>query len=139
MTWCLGDALLLTLSIPIVAASANANHTPNGGQEPKIRTTVSLVLVDALVADKKTGTPIEDLAQGDFLLRDNGKPVELTRFNRGKDHTLRPVRVWFVLLCNEELHLPMGVRRGTEMIGTQNWGASFLAGKTPELLPALAH
>jgi hypothetical protein len=131
--------LLNAISLIIVFASANANPTPNGGQEPKIRTTVSLVLVDAVVADKKTGTPIDDLAQGDLLLRDNGKPVELTRFNRGKDHTLRPVQVWFVLLCNEELHFPMGVRRGTEIIGTQNWGASFLAGKTAELIPAFAH
>jgi hypothetical protein len=136
---CAAASLLKAISLLLVSASANANHTPNPGQAPKIRSTVSLVLVDALVADKKTGTPIEDLAQGDFQLRDNGKPVELTRFNRGKDHTLRQVQVWFVLLCNEELHFPMGVRRGTEIIATQNWGASFLAGKTAELLPALAH
>src|SRR5882672_7438980 len=84
---CAAAGLLNAISLLVVLASANANHTPNAGQEPKIRTTVSLVLVDAVVADKKTGIPIDDLAQGDFLLRDNGKPVELTQFNRGKDHT----------------------------------------------------
>jgi hypothetical protein len=136
---CAAAGLLNAISLLVVLASANANQTPNADQEAKIRTTVSLVLVDAVVADKKTGIPIDHLALGDFLLRDNGKPVKLTRFNRGKDHTLRPVQVWFVLLCNEELHFRMGVRRGTEIIGTQNWGASFLAGKTAELLPALAH
>jgi len=131
--------LACTSCLVIAPACGNPNAAANGGQEPKIRTTVSLVLVDALVKDKKSGAAIDDLTQEDFLLRDDGKPIELARFNRGKDHTLRPVQVWFVLLCNEELHFPMGVQRRTEIKGTEHWGVNFLAGKMGELLPALAH
>lgn len=133
--------LLLFCASYLVSVPAWGNdkvQTPSG-QTHAIQTTTALVLVDALAQDKKTGAPIADLQQGDFLLRDNGKPVEIATFNRGMDQKLRPVQLWFVLLCNEELRFHPATRRGwgTEM--AEQWGVSFLAGKMDELLPALAH
>jgi len=114
-------------------------------QAPVIRLTTDLVLVDVLAKDKKTGEAIADLNQDDFLLRDNGKPVSLTRFNRGKDHNLRPVQLWFVMACNEERHYSTGGGGGgrwaprPQVDSTEKSGSSFLAGKAAELRPALEH
>ncbi len=109
-------------------------------QGPTIRTTTSLVVVDVLAEDKRTGEPIKSLEQEDFLLRDDGKPVPITTFNSGKNQNLRPIQLWFVLACNEERHYPINSERRTQYEATETLGASFLAGKTAELLsPALKH
>jgi hypothetical protein len=111
----------------------------SGAQTRSIKTTTSLVLVDAMAEDKKSGAPVGDLRQDDFQLRDNGKPVSISSFNRGKDQKLRPIQLWFVLLCNEELHTQMGGRRRGQVESTEQWGVSFLAARTAELRPALEH
>jgi hypothetical protein len=88
------------------------------------------------VPPERTGSAREtliNLTQEDFLLRDDGKPIELTRFNRGKDQTLRPVQLWLVLLCNEELHFPMGVQRRTEIEGTGFGMISKTAGTSRQI------
>jgi hypothetical protein len=121
-----------------VSAKQEAAVT-SGAQTRGIKTTTSLVLVDAMAEDKKSGAPVGDLQQDDFQLRDNGKPVSISSFNRGKDQKLRPIQLWFVLLCNEELHTQMGGRRRGQVESTEQWGVSFLAGKTAELNPALEH
>ena len=54
-----------------------------------IETTTSLVLVDALLEDKKSGVPIDDLKQEDFLLRDKGKPCA-QKFSSGKRSNTAP-------------------------------------------------
>jgi hypothetical protein len=130
--------IVVSAGIARVAATQDAVAT-NGAQTRSIKTTTSLVLVDAMAEDKKSGAPVEDLQQDDFQLRDNGKAVSISSFNRGKDHKLRPIQLWFVLLCNEELHTQMGGRRRGQVESTEQWGVSFLAGKTTELRPALEH
>ncbi|HEY1423340.1 MAG TPA: hypothetical protein VGF20_07805, partial [Candidatus Acidoferrum sp.] len=125
-------ALLVALAITYAQPSL-------GAQEPKIRSKVSRVLVDALATDQRTGEPLDDLTQDDFVLRDDGKPISLANFNRGKDQTLRPVQVWFVLHCNEDLRYHLTGRRRSSMEITERWGVSVLSGKMAELLPALAH
>lgn len=117
--------------------AAGQQQASTQGKAKAIETTTSLVLVDTLAEDKKSGIPIEDLRQEDFLVRDNGKPVAISSFHRGKDQTLRPIQLWFVLMCNEESHAQAGVRRPTANEMTQEWGVSFLAGKTEALRPAL--
>jgi hypothetical protein len=123
----------------IAPVSGNQEAATNGEQTRSIKTTTSLVLVDAMAEDKKSGAPVDDLQQDDFQLRDNGKVVPISSFNRGKDQNLRPVQLWFVLLCNEELHTQMGGRRRGQVESTEQWGVSFLAGKAAELRPALEH
>jgi hypothetical protein len=131
-------AIVGSASIARVSAKQDAAVT-SGAQTRGIKTTTSLVLVDAMAEDKKSGAPVGDLQQGDFQLRDNGKSVSISSFNRGKDQKLRPIQLWFVLLCNEELHSQMGGRRRGQVESTEQWGVSFLAGKTTELRPALEH
>ena len=65
------------------AVSGREVKTNVSAQEPVIRTTTSLVPVDVLVEGKKTGQPIVELQQRDFLLRDNGRAVAPATFNRG--------------------------------------------------------
>jgi len=89
----------------------------------------SLVLVDVLIEDKKTSEPISDLQLDDFLLRDNGRPVSLSAFDRGKDQKLRPIQIWFALMCNAFYH--------DVLLGTKWQGAALLAGKMTLLKPAL--
>jgi len=108
-------------------------------QAPAIRTTTSLVLVDVLAEDKKTGEPIRDLEKDDFRVRDDGKPADITAFNRGKDNNLRPMQLWFVLVCNEELHYTVAARRRGRVENVENLGSNFLAGKSTELRSALDH
>jgi len=138
--------LLATVFIAIVSGARTARvfatqeaAVTSGAQTRSIKTTISLVLVDAMAEDKKSGAPVEDLEQDDFQLRDNGKPVSISSFNRGKDQKLRPIQLWFVLLCNEELHTQMGGRRRGQVESTEEWGVTFLAGKATELRPALEH
>lgn len=128
-----GSASWLTM------APAYGQQAPPNQQSPGIKTTISLVLVDALAQEKKSGAPIPDLQQDDFLLRDNGKTVAITSFNRGKDQKLRPIQLWFVLMCNEQVHSQMGGRRRAQVESTEQWGVSFMAGRTGDLRPALEH
>ena len=126
-------ALAGCLSCAAITAAAGS------GQTPTIRTTTSLVLVDALVQDRRTGVPIEELQRDDFVLRQDGRVVEISSFNRGKDLKLRPVQLWFVVMCNEVRQYPADSRRQTQSERTEQWGTSFLAGRTQDLRPALEH
>jgi hypothetical protein len=135
-----------------VATFAGLPLQAPGEQVAPIRATTFLVLVDLLAEDKKTGEPIKDLKQDDFFLRDNGNPASILAFNRGIDHNLRPVQLWFVLACNEERRYVgggqapgAGGRRG-QIAGsgkpidmTEKYGASFLVGKAAELRLAFEH
>lgn len=106
-------------------------------QPPVILSETSLVLVDVIAQNRKTGEPIKTLEQDDFLVRDNGKPVSVVSFNRGADQKLRPVLLWFVLVCNEEVHYEVRAGRRTRGESTDKWGSSFLAGKTDDLRAVL--
>jgi hypothetical protein len=126
----------------LALASLSAPQQPAAKTSPPrpIETTTSLVLVDTLVQDKKNLLPVDDLLQDDFVLTDNGKHVDVSTFARGKDQKLRPVQLWFVLTCNQELHFQVrGGRRNSQYDNTEHWGVSFLAGKTTLLSPALVH
>ena len=147
------SCFFLVLSASCVLSAASYRSRPSqasGNQVSPIRATTSLVLVDLLAEDRKTGEPIKGLQQDDFLLRDNGNPVSILTFNRGMDYNLRPVQLWFVLACNEERRYlgggqaqGAGGRRGQvagsakQIDMTEKYGASFLVGKAAELLPAL--
>jgi hypothetical protein len=111
-----------------------------------IHSTTSLVLVDILAQNKKTGVPIRDFQKDDFLVRDDGKPAQITVFNRAADQNLRPMELWFVLICNEERHYEAAAGRGSRGRGAgssgpnsfvEDWGSSFLAGKAADLRPVL--
>lgn len=73
-------ALALTGS-PVPGGASPAQERSPSLQQPPIRVEVSVVLhlVQVYVMDKK-GHPVMDLAQSDFTVTDNGRPVDITEF-----------------------------------------------------------
>lgn len=65
----------------------------------KIRTRV--VFMDALVKDKKTGTPISDLKPENFELFDDGKPRTISYFTR-EGQARKPLALILILDCRED-------------------------------------
>jgi hypothetical protein len=85
-----GIAGLLVLTTIVVAASAQA---------PTIRVQSSLVLVDVISQDLKSGLPIRDFKKEDFRIFDNRHEVPIATFDAGAD--TRPIALWLVVICNE--------------------------------------
>jgi len=65
---------LLTALPSIVTAQAKPSPSPSPGATPSFPTQVELVVVDAVVKDKK-GTPVTDLKQADFTVLEDGQVV----------------------------------------------------------------
>jgi hypothetical protein len=81
---------LLYLTTIVVAAFAQA---------PTIRVQSSLVLVDVISQDLKSGLPIRDFKKEDFRIFDNRHEVRIATFDAGAD--MRPIALWLVVICNE--------------------------------------
>ncbi len=67
---------LLALVPGLVASAAQADR---GGQAPSFPARAELVLADAVVLDAK-GDPVEGLGKDDFVLREDGAPQTIVRF-----------------------------------------------------------
>jgi hypothetical protein len=95
-------------------------------QATTIRVQSSLVVVDVISQDPKTGMPVRDFRKEDFRLFDNQHEVRIATFDAGARYDTRPITVWFVVMCNET--------------GLPKFGASgeFL-GKESLFRPALDH
>ena len=75
---------------------------PSPPQEaPTFRASTSLVLVDVLALNPKTGLPLTTLKREDFRISDNGHEVPLATFDSGATLSTRPLALWFVVICNE--------------------------------------
>jgi hypothetical protein len=70
-------------------------------QTPAFRVQSSLVLVDIISQDPKSGLPIRDFKKEDFRLFDNGQEVRISTFDAGARYDTRPITVWLVVICNE--------------------------------------
>src|SRR5437667_11026313 len=95
-------------------------------QAPTIRVQSSLVLVDVITQDRKSGLPVRDFKKGDFRLFDNRHEVRVATFDAGARYDTRSITLWLVVICNES--------------GLRKFGASaeFL-GQESLLRPALNH
>ncbi len=71
---------------PPAAAGAGRPGPQEIGQPLQYERKVILKLLQVSVLDKK-GQPVRDLTKEDFIVYDNGRPVEITDFER---HSLRP-------------------------------------------------
>jgi hypothetical protein len=69
---------------------------------------ISLVLVDVIVQNSKTGLPVNTLHHEDFRLLDNGHEVPVATFDSGAHYGTRPIALWFVVICNEKNNGPNG-------------------------------
>lgn len=98
---------------------------PAPAEGATIRTTSSLVLVDVITADGKSGLPLHDVRKEDFRVLDDGHEVEVKTFDSGMNFSTRPIALWFVVQCFQK-----------------NWddfGSGFIREKTKLLKPALTH
>jgi hypothetical protein len=99
---------------------------PTSAQVPIIRVQSSLVLIDVISQDPKSGLPVRDFKKEDFRVFDDGHEVSIATFAAGARYDTRPVTVWLVVICNE------GRRREFEASGG-------FAGKESLFRPALDH
>jgi hypothetical protein len=93
---------------------------------PTFQVQSSLVLVDVMTPDRKTGLPIRDFKREDFRLFDNRHEVPVTTFDAGARYDTRAITLWLVVICNEG--------------GLPRFGASAeFRGQESLLRPALEH
>ena len=104
---------------------ASQQH-PAPVQVPTIRVQSSLVLVDVISKDRKSGLPVRDFTKEDFRLFDNRREVRIATFDAAAQYDTRPITLWLVVICNED--------------GLPKFGASseFL-GEESLFRPALSH
>jgi VWFA-related protein len=72
-------------------------------QQPEdiIRVQTRVVFLDALVKDKRTGTPISDLKLENFQVYDDGKPRSISYFTR-EGQARKPLALVIILDCRED-------------------------------------
>ena len=113
-------ALIVVLSAFAFAESQTSDH-----QVPTFHASSSLVLLDVLTLNGKTGLPANDLRREDFLVTDNNVPVTLVSFDSGAHYDTRPVALWLVAQCN--------------MKDWSDVGSGLFLGKTALFRTALDH
>lgn len=104
---------------------ASKEVTPPFEGTPVFHASTSLVLVDVLTQDSKTGLPLNELKKDDFRLLDNGNQVSILTFDSGAHFGTRPIVLWFAMICNQK-----------------HWdeeGSGFMKNKAVLLRPALDH
>jgi hypothetical protein len=83
------------------SAPLASQQPPAPEQAPSIRVQSSLVLVDVITQDNKTGLPIRDFKKEDFRLFDNRHEVRIATFDAGARYDTRAITLWLVMICNE--------------------------------------
>jgi len=76
-------------------------HSQPPSQAPTFHAQTQLVLVDVLARDLKTGLPVRNLQRDDFRVFDNKREVPLATFDSGTHASIRPLTLWFIVICNE--------------------------------------
>jgi hypothetical protein len=104
-------------------------------QTPVIRSTSSLVLLDVLSTDTKSGLPVKTLTANDFEVLDNGHPVPIATFDSGANFNTSPIALWFVVICNEGSEIP-GLLKSEQETRLRS---TLFAGKEKLFRPALDH
>ncbi len=84
----------------------------------------SLVRINVIALDDKTGAILPNLAKEDFQLFDNGREMPIVNFGSGVHYGVTPIALWLVIECNN--------------FGPPDFTSAFMRGKTQYLKPALA-
>ncbi len=77
-------------------------QAPASAEGAAIRVQSSLVLIDVISQDPKSGLPVRDFKKEDFQIYDNGLEVPIISFEAGARLDTRSVILWLVVLCNEQ-------------------------------------
>jgi hypothetical protein len=121
-----GAAVLTGFLAAGTAIRSESQQPPASTQRPTIRVQSSVVLVDVISQDRKSGLTIRDFKKEDFRVFDNRQEVPIATFDGGARYDTRPISLWLVVICNED--------------GLPEFGASAeFAGKESLFRPALDH
>lgn len=90
------------------ATPSEPTAVPESSSSSVFHTGTSLVLVDLIAQNPKTGIPLISLLSQDFRLFDNNKEVHIATFDSGSHFGTRPIGIWFVVICNEKNNGPHG-------------------------------
>jgi hypothetical protein len=81
------------------AFSIDSQQPPPSAQAPTFRVQSSLVLVDVISQELKSGLPVRGFTKEDFRVFDTRHEVRIATFDAGAD--TRPIALWLVVICNE--------------------------------------
>lgn len=101
---------------------------PQRADLPTFHAQTQLVLVDVLARDLKTGLPVRNLQRDNFRVFDNKNEVAVATFDSSTTSGIRPLALWFVVICNEG---GKGERGGD--------ASGWFSGKEALFRPALDH
>lgn len=97
--------MVFLLFVALLCANSRSQNAPASAQEhsnaPVFHAQTQLVLVDVIARDLKTGLPLQDLKREDFRVFDNKRLVPIATFDSTARFNLRPIALWFVVICNE--------------------------------------
>jgi hypothetical protein len=96
----IGAALMTFLLAALVCRTVLSQQAGGSAQTPMIRAQSSLVLVDVIGQNPRTGLPVRDFSRDDFHVFDNGREVPIATFDAGS--ATRPMIVWLTVICNEQ-------------------------------------
>lgn len=83
------------LSCTLAVSSSISRSVPAAQLDDKVRLRTRVVVVDALVKEKRTGAPVADLLRSDFEVLDEGKRRVVTHFSIGEKR--RPLALVLLL------------------------------------------
>jgi hypothetical protein len=121
--------IALLLCVALLSASSQPQTATGAAQSvdlPVFHAQTQLVLVDILARDLKTGLPLKDLKRDDFRVFDDKHAVPISTFDSAPHFNLRPIALWFVVICNEK-----GKGERGEI------ASGWFSGKEPAFRPAL--
>lgn len=90
----------------VLVALCLARPASSQGQHPRVKTPAihvesSLVLIDVITQDPKSGLPVRDLKKEDFRIFNDRREVPIESFDTGSHYDARPIVVWLTVQCNE--------------------------------------
>jgi hypothetical protein len=100
-------------------SSGSGASAEQSNSVPVFRASASLVVVDVIAQNPKTGMPVSALHRADFKLFDNGSEVPITTFDNGATYSTRPIVLWFVVICNEKNNGPNGENASGSFLGKE--------------------
>jgi VWFA-related protein len=132
---------LMPLVLGILAPIASAQTGSPADEKPStIRVSSQMVLLDALVEEKKTKRPVETLAQTDFRLFEDGTPQTITYFSQDR----LPLSVVFLFDLTDTVRaalkpLAAGAREVLDHLKPEDEVAVMVFSSHTELLQGFTH
>lgn len=91
-------AIFVVLLVPSFARQASPTDTRSERNVPSVHVQSSLVLVDVITQDAKTGLPVRDLKREDFRIFNDRGEVSIESFDAASHYQTRPIVVWLTVL-----------------------------------------